>query len=133
LLTSGSLGDLLGRRRIFGIGLVIFSAASLLCGVAQSPLVLDLSRGVQGIGGAMMFATSLALLGHAYRGRDRGVALGVWGAVTGAAVSIGPVVGGALTDGLSWRWIFLFNVPIGVVAVALTASKVEESRGPRGS
>ena len=77
LLTSGSLADLLGRRRIFAIGLVIFSAASLLCGVAQSPLMLNLSRGVQGIGGAMMFAASLALLGNAYRGRDRGVAFGV--------------------------------------------------------
>ena len=89
LLSSGSLADLLGRRRIFAIGLVIFSAASLLRGVAQSPLMLNLSRGVQGIGGAMMFAASLALLGNAYRGRDRGVAFGVWGAVTGAAVSIG--------------------------------------------
>jgi EmrB/QacA subfamily drug resistance transporter len=133
LLTSGSIADLLGRRRIFAIGLVIFSAASLLCGVAQSPLMLNLSRGVQGIGGAMMFATSLALLGHAYRGRDRGVAFGVWGAVTGAAVSIGPVIGGALTDGLSWRWIFLVNVPIGVVALALTVSKVDESRAPDGA
>ncbi len=133
LLTSGSLADLLGRRRIFAIGLVIFSAASLLCGVAQSPLMLDLSRGVQGIGGAMIFATSLALLAHAYRERDRGVAFGVWGAVTGAAVSLGPVVGGALTDGLSWRWIFLVNVPIGVVALALTLSKLDESRGPRGA
>ena len=133
LLTSGSLADLLGRRRIFAIGLVIFSAASLLCGVAQSPLMLNLSRGVQGIGGAMMFAASLALLGNAYRGRDRGVAFGVWGAVTGAAVSIGPVVGGALTDGLSWRWIFLVNVPIGVVALALTVSKVDESRDPHGA
>jgi len=128
LLTSGSLADLLGRRLIFGIGLVIFSAASLLCGVAQSPLMLNLSRGVQGIGGAMMFAASLALLGNAYRGRDRGVAFGVWGAVTGAAVSIGPLVGGALTEGLSWRWIFLVNVPIGVVALALTVSKVDKSR-----
>ena len=133
LLTSGSLADLLGRRRIFAIGLVIFSAASLLCGVAQSPLMLNLSRGVQGIGGAMMFAASLALLGNAYRGRDRGVAFGVWGAVTGAAVSIGPVVGGALTDGLSWRWIFLVNVPIGVVALTLTVSKVDESRDPSGA
>jgi len=133
LLTSGSLADLLGRRRIFSIGLVIFSAASLLCGVAQSPLMLNLSRGVQGIGGAMMFATSLALLGNAYRGRDRGVAFGVWGAVTGAAVSIGPVVGGALTDALSWRWIFLVNVPIGVVALTLTMSKVGESRDPQGA
>jgi EmrB/QacA subfamily drug resistance transporter len=133
LLTSGSLADLLGRRRIFAIGLVIFSAASLLCGVAQSPLMLNLSRGVQGIGGAMMFATSLALLGNAYRGRDRGVAFGVWGAVTGAAVSIGPLVGGALTDALSWRWIFLVNVPIGVLALALTLSKIGESRDPEGA
>ena len=133
LLTSGSLADLLGRRRIFAIGLVIFSAASLLCGVAQSPLMLNISRGVQGIGGAMMFATSLALLGNAYRGRDRGVAFGVWGAVTGAAVSIGPLIGGALTDALSWRWIFLVNVPIGVVALALTLSKVGESRDPEGA
>jgi EmrB/QacA subfamily drug resistance transporter len=133
LLTSGSLADLLGRRRIFAIGLVIFSAASLLCGVAQSPLMLNLSRGVQGIGGAMMFATSLALLGNAYAGRDRGVAFGVWGAVTGAAVSIGPVIGGALTDALSWRWIFLVNVPIGVVALALTLSRVGESSDPHGA
>ena len=133
LLTAGSLADLLGRRRIFAIGLVVFSAASLLCGVAQSPLMLNLSRGVQGIGGAMMFATSLALLGHAYRGRDRGVAFGVWGAVTGAAVSIGPVAGGALTEALSWRWIFLVNLPIGVAALALTLSKIQESRDPGGA
>lgn len=133
LLTSGSLADLLGRRRIFAIGLVIFSSASMLCGVAQSPLMLNLSRGVQGVGGAMMFATSLALLGNAYRGHDRGVAFGVWGAVTGAAVSIGPVVGGALTQGLSWRWIFLVNVPIGILALALTLSRVEESRDPQES
>jgi EmrB/QacA subfamily drug resistance transporter len=133
LLTAGSLADQLGRRRIFAAGLVLFSASSLLCGVAQSPLMLNLSRGLQGIGGAMMFATSLALLGNAYRGRDRGVAFGVWGAVTGAAVSIGPIAGGALTQGLSWRWIFLVNVPIGVVALALTLSKVEESRASQGA
>jgi EmrB/QacA subfamily drug resistance transporter len=133
LLTSGSLADLLGRRRIFAIGVIIFSAASLLCGTAQSPLMLNISRAVQGIGGAMMFATSLALLGHAYRGRDRGVAFGVWGAVTGAAVSIGPLIGGALTDALSWRWIFLVNVPIGLLALALTLTRVEESRDPQGA
>jgi EmrB/QacA subfamily drug resistance transporter len=133
LLTAGSLADLLGRRRVFAIGLVMFSAASLLCGVARSALMLDVSRGVQGIGGAMMFATSLALLGHAYRGRDRGVAFGAWGAVTGAAVSIGPVIGGVLTQALSWRWIFLVNVPIGAVALVLTISKVDESRDPEGA
>jgi predicted MFS family arabinose efflux permease len=81
----------------------------------------------------MMFATSLALLGQAYRGRDRGVAFGVWGAVTGAAVSIGPVVGGALTQGISWRWIFLVNVPIGAVALALAILKLEESKNPGGA
>jgi EmrB/QacA subfamily drug resistance transporter len=133
LLTAGSLADRVGRRLIFSIGLVVFSASSLLCGVAQSPLMLNLSRGVQGVGGAMMFATSLALLGHAYRGRDRGVAFAVWGAVTGAAVSIGPVVGGGLTQGLSWRWIFLVNVPIGVAALALTLMKLDESRAPQGA
>ena len=91
LLTAGSLADLLGRRLIFAIGIVLFSAASLLCGLAQSPVMLDVSRGIQGVGGAMMFATSLALLAQAYRGRDRGVAFGAWGAVTGAAVAIGPI------------------------------------------
>jgi EmrB/QacA subfamily drug resistance transporter len=133
LLTSGSLADLLGRRKVFAIGLVVFSSASLLSGLAQSPLMLNLSRGLQGVGGAMMFATSLALLGGAYRGRDRGIAFGVWGSVTGAAVSIGPVVGGALTDALSWRWIFLVNVPIGAIALALTLTKVAESRDPQGA
>ncbi len=133
LLTAGSLADMVGRRLIFAIGLVVFSASSLVCGLAQSPLMLNLSRGVQGIGGAMMFATSLALLGHAYRGRDRGVAFGVWGAVTGAAVSVGPIVGGGLTQGISWRWIFLVNVPIGVVALVLSLTKLEESRADTGA
>ncbi len=133
LLTAGSLADRLGRRLIFSAGLIVFSISSLVCGLAQSPLMLNLSRGVQGIGGAMMFATSLALLGQAYRGRDRGIAFGVWGAVTGAAVSIGPVVGGALTQGISWRWIFLVNVPIGAIALALTLTRLEESKDPAGA
>jgi EmrB/QacA subfamily drug resistance transporter len=133
LLTSGSLADMRGRRLIFSIGLVVFSVASLTCGLAQSPLMLNISRAIQGIGGAMMFATSLALLGNAYRGQERGIAFGVWGAVTGLAVAIGPLVGGALTDALSWRWIFLVNVPIGVIAFVLTQAKVEESRSPEGA
>ncbi len=131
LLVSGSLADLLGRRLIFVIGLVVFSVASLGCGLASTPTVLTLSRAVQGIGGAMMFATSLALVAQAFRGRDRGVAFGVVGAVTGAAVAVGPLVGGVLTDGLGWEWIFLVNVPIGIGAVALTLARVEESRDPR--
>ena len=130
LLTTGSLADLFGRRRMFVIGLVIFSVSSLLSGIAADPLLLNLARGAQGVGGAAMFSTSLALLGSAFQGRERGTAFGVWGAITGLAVAIGPVVGGALTSGLSWRWIFLVNVPIGAAAVAMTVSQVEESRQP---
>ncbi len=130
LLTTGSLADLYGRRRVFVIGLVIFTLSSLASGLAQSPLWLNLARGAQGVGGAAMFSTSLALLGSAFQGRERGTAFGAWGAITGLAVAIGPVVGGALTTGISWRWIFLVNVPIGVVAVVMTLLRVEESRQP---
>ena len=130
LLTTGSLADLFGRRRMFVIGLIIFTGASLGSGLSQSALALNLFRGAQGIGGAAMFSTSLALLGSAFQGRERGTAFGVWGAITGLGVAIGPVVGGALTSGLSWRWIFLVNVPIGVVAVFLTLMRVQESRQP---
>ncbi|HEX3691043.1 MAG TPA: MFS transporter [Solirubrobacteraceae bacterium] len=130
LLTTGSLADLFGRRRMFVIGLVIFSVSSLLSGIAADPLLLNLARGAQGVGGAAMFSTSLALLGSAFQGRERGTAFGVWGAITGLGVAIGPVVGGALTSGLSWRWIFLVNVPIGIAAVAITMLKVEESQQP---
>ncbi|MGH2915339.1 MAG: MFS transporter [Solirubrobacteraceae bacterium] len=128
LLTTGSLADLYGRRLVFVIGLIAFSASSLASGLAASPLWLNLARGAQGIGGAAMFSTSLALLGDAFQGRERGTAFGVWGAITGVAVAIGPVIGGALTTGLSWRWIFLVNVPIGAIAVVLSVMRVEESR-----
>jgi EmrB/QacA subfamily drug resistance transporter len=131
LLTSGVLADRHGRRRLFTIGLGLFTAGSLTCGLAQSPLMLIISRSGQGIGGAILFATSLALLGHSFRGRDRGVAFAIWGAVTAVAVSVGPIVGGAITTGLSWRWIFLVNVPIGVAALVITLWRVEESRAPR--
>ena len=132
LLTTGSLADLFGRRRLYLIGLVVFTAASALCGGAQSTLMLELSRGLQGIGGATMFSVSLALLADAFRGgRERGIAFGVWGALAGIAVAVGPVAGGALVSSLSWRWIFFVNLPIGVVALALTAAKVAESRDER--
>ena len=130
LLTTGSLADLFGRRRIFVIGLVIFSLSSLASGLATTPLWLNLARGAQGVGGAAMFSTSLALIGASFQGRERGTAFGVWGAITGMAVAIGPVIGGALTTGLSWRWIFLVNVPIGVIAVVLCLARVEESKQP---
>ena len=130
LLTSGSLADMYGRRRLYLAGLVIFTGASVLCGFAVSTVMLEVSRGLQGIGGAIMFSVSLALLADAFRGRDRGVAFGVWGAITGLAVAIGPLLGGILTSGISWRWIFFVNAPIGVVAVAITAVRVAESRLP---
>ena len=130
LLTSGVLADRYGRKRLFSIGLTIFTLGSLLCGVAANPLMLILSRSGQGIGGAMMFATSLALLGHSFRGRERGVAFGVWGAVVGIATALGPVLGGIITTEWDWRGIFLVNVPIGVFALAVTVWRVDESRSP---
>ena len=133
LLTAGSLADMYGRRLLYLIGLVVFTCASVLCGFAVSTLMLQLSRAVQGVGGAIMFAVSLALLADAFRGKDRGIAFGVWGAVTGLAVAIGPLLGGMLTSGLSWRWIFFVNVPIGIIAVAIAVIKVAESRAPQAS
>jgi EmrB/QacA subfamily drug resistance transporter len=131
LLTAGSLADLFGRRRLYVVGLALFTVASLLCGVAGDTLLLQLSRGLQGIGGAVMFSVSLALLADAFRGKDRGTAFGIWGAITGLAVAIGPLLGGALTSGLSWRWIFFVNLPIGVIAVLITLAKVAESKAPQ--
>jgi EmrB/QacA subfamily drug resistance transporter len=133
LLTAGSLADRYGRKRLFLIGLVVFTLGSLACGLAQSPLMLILSRSAQGIGGAILFATSLALLAGSFHGKERGVAFGVWGAVTGIATGLGPILGGAITNGISWRGIFLVNLPIGVAAVAITLRKVDESRTPHAS
>ncbi|HUB74261.1 MAG TPA: MFS transporter [Solirubrobacteraceae bacterium] len=133
LLTAGSVADLIGRRRVFVAGLVVFTAASAVCGLSSSPLMLNLARAVQGTGGAMMFATSLALIAHAFHGKERGVAFGAFGAVTGAAVAVGPVLGGLITSGLGWEWIFFVNVPIGVVAVAVTLTQVADSRDPHAT
>src|SRR4051794_19156107 len=130
LLTAGSLADLLGRRLVFSVGLVCFTVASLLCAVAPSATALILARGAQGIGGAAMFATSLALLAQEFHGPERGTAFGLWGATTGAAVAVGPLVGGALTDSLGWEWIFFVNVPIGIAAGFITLAKVDESQDP---
>ncbi|HEY7619597.1 MAG TPA: MFS transporter [Solirubrobacteraceae bacterium] len=133
LLTAGSLADRLGRRRVFAVGVALFTTGSLLCGLAPDPLFLTLARAGQGVGGAIMFATSLALLSNAFHGRERGVAFGVFGAVTGVAVAVGPVLGGVITSGLSWRWIFLVNIPIGIATIAAILLRVEESRDPRAA
>ena len=133
MLISGSLGDRYGRRLVFTGGLAVFSVASLLCAIAWDPLSLNLFRGLQGIGGAAMLATSLALIAGAYSGRDRSVALAGWGAATAVALALGPIIGGALVDGLSWPWIFLVNVPIGLITAALVARGVPETRDPHAA
>jgi len=124
LLTAGSLGDRLGRRRVFTIGFGIFTFASFLCGIASDPTLLNLARGLQGVGGAGMFATSLALIGQEFHGKDRAMAFGVWGAVVGGAVAVGPLVGGVVTESFGWEWIFFLNVPIGIGAMILTERKI---------
>jgi EmrB/QacA subfamily drug resistance transporter len=124
LLTAGSLGDRLGRRRVFTIGFGIFTFASFLCGISSDPTVLNLCRGLQGVGGAGMFATSLALIGQEFQGKDRATAFGVWGATVGGAVAVGPLIGGVITESFGWEWIFFVNVPIGIVAMVLTERKV---------
>jgi EmrB/QacA subfamily drug resistance transporter len=131
LLTAGVLGDIYGRREVFAVGLGIFSLASLLCGLSTTPLMLNLARAVQGVGGAIMFATSLALIANAFVGRDRGTAFGVYGAVIGGAVAVGPLIGGAITSAWGWRWIFFVNVPIGVLAVLITFTQIAESKDQR--
>lgn len=130
LLTAGSLADRFGRRRFFAIGLAIFTGGSLACGLAGGIVFLVLARAGQGVGGAIMFATSLALIAQTFSGRDRAVAFGVFGAITGVAVAVGPVLGGVITTGISWRWIFFVNIPVGLVALLVTLSRVRESRNP---
>jgi EmrB/QacA subfamily drug resistance transporter len=131
VLNAGALSDILGRKRIFILGLGLFSLSSLACGLAPSSEALIVFRGLQGIGGAIMFATSLALINHAFPPKERGTAFGVWGATVGLAVAIGPLVGGALTTSAGWRWIFLINVPIGAAAALLSVPRLTESRDPR--
>jgi EmrB/QacA subfamily drug resistance transporter len=124
ILTCGALADRYGRKRVFIVGVVVFTAASFACGLAPTTGVLIWARALQGLGGGAMFATSLALIGQTYQGPDRGRAIAAWGSTVGAAVATGPLVGGLLTDTLGWRWIFFVNVPIGIATVALAAAKM---------
>jgi EmrB/QacA subfamily drug resistance transporter len=134
VLTAGSLADRLGRRRVFAIGLAIFSLASLLCALSPDSTFLNVSRALQGIGGAIMFAVSLALIAQEFPGgRERGTAMGIYGATLGVAVAIGPLVGGALTDWLGWESIFYLNVPIGLAAIAITYLRLRETRDPEAT
>src|SRR5438874_5472837 len=133
VLTAGALADLFGRKRLFVIGVILFTIASALCGISNDALFLIIARGFQGIGGAIMFATALALLSQEFHGRERGTAFGIWGATIGAAVAIGPLAGGVLTSWLSWRWIFLVNIPVGAAALLISVARLHESKNPEHS
>jgi EmrB/QacA subfamily drug resistance transporter len=128
LLGIGSFADVVGRRRVYLGGLVVFAAASFVAGIAPNTGVLISARAVQGVGGAAMFATTVALLNTAYQGRDRGTAFGVWGAVSAAATAAGPIAGGLLTQHGSWRWIFFVNLPVSVLAVVMTLRAISPER-----
>jgi EmrB/QacA subfamily drug resistance transporter len=131
VLTAGSIADRFGRRRLFVIGLVAFTAASLWCGAATSIVMLDTARAVQGLGAAVLFATSLALLAEAFpEWTERSKALAIYGATIGASFAVGPAVGGAITSYLGWRWVFYVNVPVGIATIAATYRWVRESRDP---
>ncbi|MBJ7328744.1 MAG: MFS transporter [Solirubrobacteraceae bacterium] len=131
VLTAGSIADRLGRKRVFVGGLVLFSASSAACAFASDIVMLDVARAVQGLGAAAMFACSLAILADAFPGdAERASALAAYGASIGAAFAVGPLVGGALTTGLGWEWIFLVNVPIGIALIAITLMYVRESVDP---
>ncbi|WP_307862005.1 MFS transporter [Nocardioides sp. SYSU D00065] len=131
ILLGGSLGDRLGRRRVFVIGTVWFALASLLCGLAPSAEVLVLARVLQGVGGALLTPGSLAMIQGAFRPEDRSRAIGAWSGLGGIATALGPLVGGLLIDHASWRWIFLINLPLAVVTVWLAQRWVPETRDPR--
>jgi EmrB/QacA subfamily drug resistance transporter len=132
LMLSGSMSDRFGRRRVFQIGLILFSLGSLLCSVAPNIEGLILFRGVQGIGASMLNPVALSIIANAFtEPRDRARAVGIWGAVTGVSLALGPLIGGALTQTIGWRSIFWVNVPVSIAAIILTALFVPESKAPR--
>jgi EmrB/QacA subfamily drug resistance transporter len=132
LLTGAALGDRFGRRRLFAIGIAIFTAASAAAALAPTIGVLDAARAVQGLGGAIVMPLTLTILSSAVPEDRRGVFLGAWGGISGLAVAFGPVVGGAVVDGISWHWVFWLNVPVGIALLALVP-RLRETTGPFGS
>jgi len=130
LLTAAALGDRLGRRSVFVVGVGVFSIASAAAALAPSTEALIAARAVQGLGGAIITPLSLTLLSEAFAAEKRGLALGIWSGVSGLGVALGPVVGGAVVDGFSWHWIFWINVPIGIALIPVAMARLSESRGP---
>src|SRR5205814_418940 len=130
LLTGAALGDRFGRRRLFVIGMAIFTAGSIAAALAPSATALDLARGFQGIGGAIVTPLTLTILSAAVPREKRGLALGAWGGIGGLAVALGPLVGGAVVEGISWHWIFWLNVPIGLLMIPLALRRLDETHGP---
>src|SRR5215475_12466394 len=130
LLTGAALGDRFGRRRMFVLGILVFTGGSALAALSTSATALDLARGIQGVGGAIVTPLTLTLLSAAVSPERRGLALGAWGGISGLAVALGPLVGGATVEGLSWQCIFWLNVPIGLLLAPIALSRLEETRGP---
>src|ERR1051325_2587 len=130
LLTGAALGDRFGRRRLLVIGIAIFTTASAAAALAPSILALDIARAAQGVGGAIVMPLTLTVLSASVPAERRGLALGIWGGISGLAIALGPLVGGAIVSGISWHWIFWLNVPIGRVLAPLVLLRLDESRGP---
>jgi EmrB/QacA subfamily drug resistance transporter len=130
LLAAGNYADLAGRRKAMLIGLVIFAVASAACGIANSALLLNLARGAQGIGGALLLTASLAIISHDFAGEQRAGAFAFWGASLGIALALGPIVGGAITHLAGWRWVFLVNLPLSALLIIATLNIVAESSDP---
>src|SRR5260221_7986741 len=130
IITAAALGDRFGRRRMYVAGLLLFTAASAACALAPSIGLLIGARAIQGLGAALITPLSLTILASAFPAERRGVVVGIMGAIGGLAIAGGPLVGGAIVQGLGWHWIFWLNVPIGLAAAALAMSRLPESRGP---
>ena len=128
LLTGGKLGDLVGRRGIFIVGLIVFTASSLFCGLSGSATELIAARAVQGVGAALMMPSTLSIISATFAVRERGTAIGIWAGVSAMALAIGPLLGGIITEHISWNWIFYVNVPIGIVGVIVSILVVPESK-----
>src|SRR5437588_7974980 len=133
LLTGAALGDRFGRRRMFAVGIAVFTLGSVAAALAPTANALDLARAFQGIGGAIVTPLTLTILSAAVPAERRGLALGAWGGIGGLAVALGPLVGGAVVQGISWHWIFWINVPIGLALIPLAWRRLEESHGPNAA